>query len=432
MADDLTISPPPAQTQERKGCPRCGAGVTLPRTYCPRCGAALQTEPPVADEWPAPPTGLTQVGYIVLTAIGALIALAGLGYLAYTLIAGGQTLDGALSISAAGIGAAVAWFSVRALNRRRWRPLSLPSEWVWLGTMLVVWGAGLGVVYVAPALSRWAFPPLIVVGAWVTSLLFLSATVHGLVSPAGRKALTGRLAAHHRVFLSAFVSASFSTILSLVLEAVAFLAILAVMLATTHLIGDQSTFDLVMRAAEDPQALERLEESITRSPAALAGVGCLLVVVAPAIEEFLKALPLFFFVRQENGLSERMAILIGVAGGIGFAFAENVGYLAVLTEEWGLSFWFRAAAAMMHGAASGFVGRAWYRGVKRGRWGAMLLDLCRGWGIHAFWNALAVVVGWFAYREVMEGVLFTVGIGMVPLAILFAVMARWGIWVNET
>jgi len=42
------------------------------------------------------------------------------------------------------------------------------------------------------------------------------------------------------------------------------------------------------------------------------------------------------------------------------------------------------------------------------------------------------VVGWFAYREVMEGVLFTVGIGLVPLAILFTVMARWGIWVNET
>jgi RsiW-degrading membrane proteinase PrsW (M82 family) len=420
MADDLTISPAPAQTEQRIPCPRCGVGVAAPRDFCPRCGAPMQAEPAAAQD-----------GCVILIAIGALIALAGLGYVAYTLIAEGAVLDGALSIAGVGIGAAVAWFSIRALNARRWRTLTLPSEWVWLGTMLVVWVVGLGVGQVMPALGRWVFPPLIVVGAWVTSLLFLSATTHGLTSPAGRHALTGRLASHHRVFLSASVSASFSTTISLLLEGIAFVAILAVMLATTHLIGDQSTFDLLARAAKDPQALERLEESITQSPAALAGVGCLLVFVAPAIEELMKALPLFFFARQGNNLGERTAILLGVAGGVGFAFAENVGYLGVLTEEWALSFWFRAAAAMMHGAASGFVGRAWYRGLKKGRWGAMLLDLCKGWGIHAFWNALAVVVGWFAYREVMEGVLFTVGIGLVPLAILFTVLARWGIWVNE-
>jgi len=32
----------------------------------------------------------------------------------------------------------------------------------------------------------------------------------------------------------------------------------------------------------------------------------------------------------------------------------------------------------------------------------------------------------------MVGVLFCVGLGLAPLALLFAVLARWGIWVNET
>jgi RsiW-degrading membrane proteinase PrsW (M82 family) len=392
----------------------------------------MQAEPAAQDDWPAPPTGLALAGYIILIAFGGLVALGGLGYVAYTLIAGGKVLDGALSIAAVGVGAAIVLFSTRALNARHWRALSLPSEWVWLGAMLVAWGLGLGVGRATPALGRWVFPPLIVVGAWVTSLLFLSATARGLVSPAGRGAPAGRLAARHRVFLSASISASFSTVVSLVLEAIALVSILAIMLATTHIIGDQSTFDLLARAARDPQALARLEESITRSPAALAVVGCLLVLVAPAIEELIKALPLLFFARPGNDLNERTAILIGVAGGIGFAFAENVGYLGVLSGEWGVSFWFRAAAAMMHGAASGLVGRAWYRGLKEGRWGAMLVDLCKGWGIHALWNALALVVGWFAYREVMEGMLFTVGVGLVPLAILFTVIARRGIWLNET
>jgi hypothetical protein len=60
----------------------------------------------------------------------------------------------------------------------------------------------------------------------------------------------------------------------------------------------------------------------------------------------------------------------------------------------------------------------------------MLRDLCFGWGIHAFWNGLALLAAWFAYREDVAGVLFVVGIGLVPLAALFALLARWGIWVQ--
>jgi RsiW-degrading membrane proteinase PrsW (M82 family) len=253
-----------------------------------------------------------------------------------------------------------------------------------------------------------------------------------LTAPEGRKALAGRLIPRHRVFLSTSLSASVSTATALILEAIALIGVMTVMLATSQLVGDESTVALLRDAAQDPETMERLEEMITRSPVALLGLGCILVFVAPAIEEGVKAIPLLLFARQRARLSERTAILIGVAGGAGFAFAENVGYLGMLADDWWLTFWFRAAAAMMHGAASGFIGRAWYQGVKRGRWGAMLLDLCRGWGIHAFWNALALVVGWFAYREVTEGVMFTVGIGLIPLAILFTVMARWGIWVKET
>ena len=382
-------------------------------------------------DWPAPPRGCAQIGFVLLILIGALTILGGAGYALLLLIWDGTIFEYAMTIAAIALGAAIVAHSVRVFNERRWRPFRLPPEWAWSSAMVLIWGLGIVLKQALPGQEHWVLPPVIVGGAWVTSQLFLSATLHGLLSPAGRKAMDGRLPPRHRVLLATSLSASLSATIAVFLESVAVIGLMTLMLTTTQLVGDRSTFELLTEAAQDPQTLERLEEMITHSPAALLGLGCILVFIAPGIEELVKAIPLFLLARQGAGLSERTAILLGVAGGVGFAFIENVGYLSGLADEWWLAFWFRAAAAMMHGAASGFVGRAWYRGLQKGRWDTMLLDLCTGWGIHALWNALALVVIWFAYRDVTEGVLFCIGVGLVPLAILFTVMARWGIWVSE-
>jgi RsiW-degrading membrane proteinase PrsW (M82 family) len=345
---------------------------------------------------------------------------------------GNQAIDGALALTVALVGLAIAVHSRRAFNTARWQKLSLSSEWIWFSLMASVWVLGILLFVGLPQMVRWTFPPLIVLGAWSASLLFLSTTLRGLKSPTGREHLPDSLGPRHVVLLATTLSATFATTLSLILEGAFLVGMMTVMLATTKLLDDPSTFDLLNSAAQDPQTLQRLEEMIVRSPAALAGLVCVMVFIAPAIEELLKGLPLFLFARQKSRLSERMAILLGVASGIGFAFVENVGYLSMLIDSWWLVFWFRAGAAVMHGTASGFIGRSWYWGLKKGRWVAMLLDLCKGWGVHGSWNALALLVGWFAYREVMEGVLFCVAVGLVPLAILFTIMARWGIWVSDT
>ena len=390
-------------------------------------------EPPAdaQDDWPAPPGGLGLFGYVLLILLGGMTVLGGAIYFAVALILDRGTLDLAVAIALIVVGASILLHSLSAFNPRRWRALALGPAWAWLGAMAVVWVAGTGITQTLPNLQRWLLPPLIVIGSGATALLFLATTLRGLRTPAGREPLRGRLVPQHRLLLSASLASLLSTGAALLLEAAALIGIFAVMVATSQIVGDQATIDLLTGLAEDPQALDRLEEMLGQSPVALATLGAILVFIAPAIEEGVKALPLFAFARRRGQLSERTAILIGAAGGMGFAFAENVGYLSVLPEEWWLVFWFRAAAAMMHGAASGFVGRAWWQAIRRGRWSAMLRDLGIGWGIHAFWNGLALVAGWFAYREEIRGVLFTVGIGLIPLAILFTLLARWGIWVKE-
>jgi hypothetical protein len=428
MPDEIRHPTPSQETH----CPRCGNTISASEATCPYCGAQLDNgdTASVQDDWPAPPDGLAQIGYILLILLGGVAVLGGIACLAIGLVLGGSVFDLALLIALVVVGSVLLVDSLRAFDVGHWHTLALGHAWAWLGLVFVVWGAGTGVTQALPTVEGWVLPPLIVVGSGASSLLYLTIALHGLRRPAGRGALQGRLLPQHRLLLSASLASIFSTGSALVLEAIALIGTIGVMLAASRIVGDQATLDLLRELAQDPQALDRLEEMLGRSPVALAGLGAILVFIAPAIEEGAKALPLFFFARRRAQLSERTAILIGVAGGVGFAFAENIGYLSALTAEWWLIFWFRAAAAVMHGTASGFVGRAWWQGLKRRRWGAMLRDLCFGWGIHAFWNGLALLAAWFAYREDVAGVLFVVGIGLVPLAALFALLARWGIWVQ--
>jgi len=330
------------------------------------------------------------------------------------------------------VGFVMAAQSLRAFNATRWQALSLPSERVWLGLLVLAWILGILLTWLLPQSVRWTLPPLIVLASSLSSLLFLSVTLRGLKSPVECEPLSGELLPRHIVFLSTAVSASFSTIVSVALEGIFLGAVMAVLLVVTRWLGDQLTLDMIEGIARDPETLRRLVELIVSSPVALAGLGCILVFVAPLIEETAKGLPLFLFARQGSRLTEQTAILLGVTSGVGFAFAENVGYMSMLADSWWLAFWLRVCSAVMHGAASGFVGRAWYYGIRERRWGAMLADSCKGWGVHALWNALALLVGWFAYNQVIVGVAFCVLVGLLPLTIFFALMARWGIWVSDT
>jgi hypothetical protein len=390
------------------------------------------TLPPVPTTWPASPTGISQLGYLLLIFMGGLMALAGVLYGILATAVGAQVADGALAISVFAVGVVFAVQGSTALTPRRWRALSPSSTWIWIGLLLTIWLLGILFAKIAPHSLPVILPPIIIAGAGVASLAFLNLTLHGLHVPAERKPLlSGTLLPRHVVLLSVAISAVFSTLLSLALEGILIAIVIGILLAMTEWLGDASTLDLVRNLGQSSDTVQQLEAMLVQSPVALATLGCILVFVAPGIEEAAKSLPLLLLGRQKARLTEQVAILLGVAGGVGFAFAENVGYLSMLADEWWLAFGLRIGAAIMHGAASGFIGRAWHRGVRKGQWGTMLLDLIKGWGIHASWNALALLVGWFAYRGQMVGVLFCVLVGLLPLASLFALMARWGIWVSE-
>ena len=416
-------------------CARCGQLFPASTALCPRCGARREratVTQPIAHTDPqrvVSPQGLARVGYLLLIALGGVLILGGAVYGGIAFFATSEIADRALAIAAFFLGILFVWHSTRALRVRWWKDARLPSMWIWLGGMVLTWAAGLlASTAWAPAKSL-LLPPLIAIAAALFSMLFLSATLHGLQR---RQPEPSPPAQRHVVYLSTALGAVFSTGLALIAQL--FLVVLTYLTAliVAYLLDASQLYRLLRNVIDDPAFLDQAETVALQSPWLLLGLAGFVVLVAPLSEEICKGIPLLFFAHRRATLTERLAILLGLAGGVGFAFVENIGYISMLVDEWGLIFWFRAGAAVMHGAASGFIGRAWYRARGQGKWGPALLDFARGLGIHALWNIFALLVGWFGYQEQAEGTLIVIFVGLAPLAALFVILAQRGIWIDQT
>ncbi len=447
MSDSVVIQPPltlclrcgqynhPAATQclfcrapllppsaDDRPCPRCGQLVPTEARRCARCDAGLSFAPPPVVQ--TAPHGLAAWGYGLLIGLGGLITLMGLGLLAWTQWIQQNPTQSAAALSLILTGLALFRQSERAFQPARWQPMSLWPMWFWPAAWLLVWGVGGMVMTFWRGIILLALPPLLVVAALIPSFLFVRATLGGL----RRRGTAATLAPRHVVYLCAASSSWMSVGLALVLESILTGVILAALLLFVYFTRDHDTFQQLIQAARNMTILDQLERMIAVSPPALAALVSLMVIGVPLIEEVVKGLPLLWWGRRVA--DQRTAILLGVACGAGFAFAENVGYIGMLAESWWMILWFRAAAAVMHGAASGFVGRGWYHIRQRHRRAAWA-DFGRAVAIHVGWNALALLVGWFGYRGQSEGMLLTIVAGLLPLAVLFTILAWRGFWVSE-
>jgi len=137
---------------------------------------------------------------------------------------------------------------------------------------------------------------------------------------------------------------------------------------------------------QEPQNLARL----MLSPATLALILAVFVILAPLIEELFKGLGVLMLGHRLRTQGE--ALLWGVACGAGFAFGESLFNGSIALEAWGLIMLIRWGASLMHCISSGIVGLGWYQAhVRRKRW-RLLGAYGAASAVHAMWNALAVSV----------------------------------------
>ena len=138
-----------------------------------------------------------------------------------------------------------------------------------------------------------------------------------------------------------------------------------------------------------PASLDTNEflNDLLSQPAVLIGVFVAVAIVAPLIEEAVKALGLRIMRRTIQRPID--GLTLGMLIGIGFGVMESGLYLSSLSG-WLIGGWLRLSTLILHGIATSLVGVAYARSLISGK----RVDVLAGYGravlLHGVWNASAI------------------------------------------
>lgn len=322
------------------------------------------------------------------------ILLAGSAFLVLTLLAGvtvGQAdmqMAGLALWTGAGMAAVAlalapaAYLSGRILFGETPRPPGRPSaRWLVaiagypvflaLGAAANSEGAG-NVLFAALALVGTAFLPVLLIG-WVVRRL-------------GPAITPVRSWGHFTVGLTGM------PLLALTLEAALLLPLLILLafwlVATPD--GAELFAMLDPGSQTDPEAATEFAMSFLQSPLALAGIYGYVALAIPAIEELVKTMAVWPFLRR--GLSPTEAFLGGALGGAGYALFEAL-FLTQPGEVWLITTLARAGATLLHVFTAALASWGLLEGIHRRRFGITVAAFAVAISMHGLWNLTAVTIG---------------------------------------
>ena len=215
-----------------------------------------------------------------------------------------------------------------------------------------------------------------------------------------------------------------ATAIAIFLESIAGLAVLVLASVAIALLpgGEERLLELgnMMQSPAVLTSPERLLESLF-TPGVVMGLGLLVVVITPLIEELVKGLgvPLAATLRP---VSRSQAFAFGLMAGAGFSLAEALFYgAAELPHAWAIPVLTRAGTVVIHGAATGLMGIAWYEGMHRrvGRFAAYTVGAV---ALHGVWNLLGGLLALAALSQTSAataaGQAFSSGLNVLALFLL--------------
>ena len=253
-------------------------------------------------------------------------------------------------------GGAGLYHAIRALNRYRSAPFSLPRFWLLFALTVVILGTGIALFALnLPTGPVELIEPLVLLSGIVPAIAVLAL---------GLQVLKPSVTWRH--------------------------AFLALTTGATLAIGAASILELLLTLALLGAASLNIDPA-DFNPNSSFGVVAILVlvaVIAPLVEETTKQISGFFLLPRIKGPQE--AFLIGLAAGIGFAMVETSGYIGMAQADWvGIALG-RVGAGLLHGMGAAMAGVGWYyifrgQGV-RGRWRIGIGCLIYAYVQHAVFN----------------------------------------------
>jgi PrsW family intramembrane metalloprotease len=359
---------------------------------------------------------LTRVAVLVVSVliVGVGMLIGGLGIVLSLLNPNadhllGVTAGAALLALTVGLGVVLAWQAWQAVRGRQSGPFR-PGR-AWPLAIVFVLALACGQIVLSEDLDpTLTFPFLHILAAAIPSILIL-----GL---AGRS-LAGLT--RWRDMVLQFSSGAFvATTISFVLEIVAGLGLVALAsFAVAAQPGGQEMLQSLLVQLRNPTALEdpAFLSSLAQSAIVIGLALLILSVVVPLIEEATKTLGIGLFSYRRITMAQ--AFLWGLAGGAGFALAENLLNTLGGFDGWIIAMLSRIGATMMHCFVGGLMGLAWYYLLSQQRWVRGLGLYAASVSLHGLWNALAGGLTFLSLR--FEASTLSAGQTLTGLA-LFAVL----------
>ena len=317
-----------------------------------------------------------------------------------------------------GMGAALAWARWRSYSGKPAPSLHLPPAWALLIAFFAILAIGAIVLFTPLAFIL----PLVHIVVCLLPPLILIAAVARYLQRNGvsltRRDLTTQFA----------FGAVGATAIAIMLEMLAAGTAMTVgLFGVTLLPGGIEKMQALSEIVQSPAVMvspERLLETIF-TPALVIGLGLLVAVATPMIEEVIKSLgvPLAASLRP---VSRAQAFAFGLIAGAGFSLTEALFYgLAGLPHEWAMPVLTRAATVVIHGAATGLLGIAWYEALHRRTWRFVAYAVA-GIGLHGLWNTLGGMLALASFSVMGQsggpGEAISAGLNA---AVIFLLVATW-------
>lgn len=169
-------------------------------------------------------------------------------------------------------------------------------------------------------------------------------------------------------------------------------------------------------------AITEAANSIVMEPWFIALLLGFFAVLVPLIEETLKTIVVWPWIVRRRTSAE--AFLGGVIGGAGYSMFEAI-FLTQAESTWLPTMVGRAGATIMHSFTTGVASWGLAEGIRKKRWGRMLLSSLLAVTLHGLWNAGAVSIAIIEVREFQTSDLATslrVVQGLIPIMIIALVL----------
>jgi len=281
-----------------------------------------------------------------------------------------------------GLGSALAWQAIQAMQGRSSGPFRARRAWV-LGLfflLAVFTGNMLLQLDLLPALT---FPPMHVLAGILPPLTIVALVGHTL----------GGISRWRDVVLQISSGAFLSTFLAFFLESTILLSLLISILVIVALQpGGLEGIQRLVDQLQDPSWQQSPVDAgdLFKSPIFVALIFLAFAGIVPLIEEAVKTIGLGLMAYRRPGLAE--AMLWGVAGGAGFGLAEGLFNSAGGLDAWAPIVLLRVGASLLHCFTGALMGLAWYAALARRRWIWALGLYAASVGVHGLWNALTATM----------------------------------------